>query len=587
MTFLSTLCLLTEGVIAMSFDGLFTYTITEELKKSLLNGKITKIHQPYKYDLIFQVRSGGKNYKLFLSAHPSYARLHLTNESYENPSEPPMFCMLLRKHLEGGVIERIEQPGLERIMIIDVRSRNELGDVSIKRLMIEIMGRHSNIILVDKERDMILDSVKHLSPAVNRHRTVLPGHPYVLPPEQGKTNPFEADEELVLRKLDFNSGKIDQQIVQQFSGISPLFAREVIHRAGLVNRKTIPDAFLSLIREVKENTISPGIYEQNQKELFYMIHLSHLSNANKKNFSTISELLDRYYYGKAERDRVKQQGNDLERFMVNEKKKNEKKIKKLKATLDQAEKANEFQLYGELITANIYAIKKGDKVAEVINYYDEDNETVTIPLDVQKTPSENAQKYFSKYQKAKNSVEVVHEQIQLAQAEIDYFEGLIQQIESASPKDIEEIREELIEGGYLKQRQSRNFKKKKSLKPTLEHYLSSDGTEMIVGKNNKQNEYLTNKLAARDDIWLHTKDIPGSHVVIRSSTPSEQTIAEAANIAAYFSKAKNSSSVPVDYTAIRHVKKPSGSKPGYVIYDHQQTVYVTPNEDLVFRLRKA
>ncbi|PMC38382.1 hypothetical protein CJ195_07900 [Bacillus sp. UMB0899] len=570
----------------MSFDGLFTYTITEELKNVLLNGKITKIHQPYKYDLIFQIRSGGKNHKLFLSAHPSYARLHLTNESYENPSEPPMFCMLLRKHLEGGVIEHIEQPGMERIVIIDVRSRNELGDVTVKRLMIEIMGRHSNVILVDRERGMIVDSIKHLSPAVNRHRTVLPGHSYVLPPEQGKANPFEADEELVLKKLDFNSGKIAQQIVQQFSGISPLFASEVTHRAGLVNRRTIPEAFLSLINEIKENKISPSIYEQRQKEQFYMIHLTHLADAKVKSFPTISEALDRYYYGKAERDRVKQQGNDLERFMVNEKKKNEKKIKKLAATLDQAEKANEFQLYGELITANIYAIKKGDKVADVINYYDEENKSITIPLDVQKTPSENAQKYFLKYQKAKNSVEVVHEQIQLAQAEIDYFEGLIQQIESASPKDIEEIREELIEGGYVKQRQSRNTKKKKSLKPILEHYLSTDGTEMIVGKNNKQNEYLTNKLAARDDIWLHTKDIPGSHVVIRNSNPSEQTIVEAANLAAYFSKAKNSSSVPVDYTAIRHVKKPSGAKPGFVIYDNQQTVYVTPNEDLVFHLRR-
>ncbi len=571
----------------MSFDGLFTYTITEELKTVLLNGKITKIHQPYKYDLIFQVRSGGKNHKLFLSAHPSYARIHLTNESYENPSEPPMFCMLLRKHLEGGVIEYIEQPGMERMITIDVRSRNELGDVTVKRLMIEIMGRHSNIILIDKERDMILDSVKHLSPAVNRHRTVLPGHSYVLPPDQGKLNPFEADEEVILKKLDFNSGKIDQQIVQQFAGISPLFAKEVTHRAGLVNRKTIPGAFLSLVSDIKENKVTPSIYEQNQKELFYMIHLSHLANGNEKTFSSISELLDRYYYGKAERDRVKQQGNDLERFMVNEKKKNEKKIKKLTTTLDQAEKASEFQLYGELVTANIYAIKKGDKVAEVINYYDEENQTITIPLDVQKTPSENAQKYFLKYQKAKNSVEVVHEQIQLAQAEIDYFEGLIQQIESASPKDIEEIREELIEGGYLKQRQSRNIKKKKNLKPVLEHYLSTDKTEIIVGKNNKQNEYLTNKLAARDDIWLHTKDIPGSHVVIRSQNPSEQTIVEAANIAAYFSKAKNSSSVPVDFTAIRHVKKPSGSKPGFVIYDNQQTVYVTPNEDLVFQLRKG
>ncbi|MCM3409025.1 NFACT RNA binding domain-containing protein [Metabacillus litoralis] len=571
----------------MSFDGLFTYAITEELKSVLLNGKITKIHQPYKYDLIFQVRSAGKNHKLFLSAHPSYARIHLTNENYENPSEPPMFCMLLRKHLEGGVIEKIEQPEMERIIIFDIRSRNELGDITVKRLMVEIMGRHSNIILVDKDREMILDSVKHLSPAVNRHRTVLPGHPYVLPPGQEKVNPLGADEDLLLRKLDFNAGRIDQQLVQNFAGISPLFAKEVTFRAGLVNRKTLPNAFLDILSDVKEHKFEPTIYELDNREQFYMIRLAHLTEAKTKSFSTISETLDRYYYGKAERDRVKQQGNDLERFMVNEKKKNEKKIKKLAATLDQAEKASEFQLYGELITANIYAISKGDKQAEVINYYDEENNMMTIPLDVQKTPSENAQKYFSKYQKAKNSVEVVHEQIDIAQREIDYFDSLIQQIESASPKDIEEIREELIEGAYLKQRQSKNLKKKKSQKPVLEHYSSSDGTEIIVGKNNKQNEYLTNKFAARDDIWLHTKDIPGSHVVIRSSNPSEETILEAANIAAYFSKARSSSSVPVDFTTIRHVKKPSGSKPGYVIYDHQQTVYVTPNEDLVFQLRKG
>ncbi|MGM0873609.1 MAG: Rqc2 family fibronectin-binding protein [Bacillota bacterium] len=571
----------------MSFDGLFTYTISKELKEALRNGKVTKIHQPYKYDLIFQIRAGGKNHRLFLSAHPSYARIHLTNESYENPSEPPMFCMLLRKHLEGGVIENIEQFDMERIIVIDIKSRNELGDLTEKRLMVEIMGRHSNIILIDKERDMILDSIKHLSPAVNRHRTVLPGHTYVLPPGQGKVNPFEADEDTILKKLDFNSGKLDQQLVQQFAGISPLFSKEVVHRAGLVNRTTVPKSFLSMIDELRTDNIQPQIFYKDNRELFYMMNLTHLNSRERKTFSTTSELLDRYYYGKSERDRVKQQGNDLERFIVNEKKKNENKIKKLEATLDQADKANRFQLYGELLTANLYAVKKGDKTAEVINYYDENSGIITIPLDVQKTPSENAQKYFSKYQKAKNSVEVVQQQIALSRNEIDYFEGLIQQIESASPKDIGEIREELMEGGYLKQRQSRTIKKKKPLKPMLEHYVSSDGTEIVVGKNNKQNEYLTNKLAARDDVWFHTKDIPGSHVVIRSKHPSEETILEAANIAAYFSKAKNSSAVPVDFTAIRHVKKPSGSKPGYVIYDNQQTVYVTPNEDTVFRLRKG
>ncbi|MDQ0230594.1 Rqc2 family fibronectin-binding protein [Metabacillus malikii] len=571
----------------MSFDGLFTYAITKELKTALMYGKVTKIHQPYKYDLIFQIRSGGKNHRLFLSAHPSYARIHITNEMYDNPSEPPMFCMLLRKHLEGGTIQHIEQLDMERIIIFDIKSHNELGDVTEKRLIVEIMGRHSNIIIIDKDRGLILDSIKHLSPAVNRHRTVLPGQPYVLPPSQDKLNPLQTDEDTLLKKLDFNAGKLDKQIVDQFAGISPLIAKEILYRAGLVNRVTLPKAFTSLMTELKSGELLPSIYVQGNKEFFYMLRLTHIESAETKTFPTISQLLDRYYYGKAERDRVKQQGNDLERFIINERKKNENKIKKLEATLHQAEKAAQYQLFGELLTANLYSIQKGDKEAEVINYYDEDGATVTIPLDIQKTPSENAQKYFSKYQKAKNSVDVVQEQIQIANKEIEYFDRFIQQLESASPRDIEEIREELMEGGYLKQRQSRTIKKKKQQKPVLETYISSDGTEILVGKNNKQNEYLTNKLAARDDLWFHTKDIPGSHVVIRSKNPSNDTIIEAATIAAYFSKAKNSSSVPVDFTAIRYVKKPNGSKPGYVIYDNQQTVYVTPNEDTVFKLRKG
>ncbi|MFC0271234.1 NFACT family protein [Metabacillus herbersteinensis] len=571
----------------MSFDGLFTYAITKELKDTLVGGKIAKIHQPYKYDLILQVRVNGKNQKLFISAHPNYARMHITGESYDNPSEPPMFCMLLRKHLEGGVIENIEQLDVERIVIIDIKSRNELGDLTEKRLMIEIMGRHSNIILLDKERGMILDSIKHLSPAVNRHRTVLPGNTYVLPPSQEKANPFSADEETLLKKLDFHGGKLDQQLVERFSGLSPLFAKEVLHKAGLVNRMSLPKAFLSLIEGIRAGDYTPSIMVTEKKEIFYMISLTHLDSRENKTFSTLSELLDRYYYGKSERDRVKQQGHDFERFILNERKKNISKIKKLKSTLEDAEKANKFQLFGELLTANLYNVKKGDKEAEVINYYDESGGFVTIPLSTLKTPSENAQSYFQKYQKAKKSISFVEEQIRLADAEVVYFDGLLQQMESAAPRDIEEIREELIEGGYLRQRQTKGTKKKKVLKPVLEHYLSSDGMEIIVGKNNKQNEFLTNRVAARDDVWFHTKDIPGSHVVIRSKTPSDETILEAANLAAYFSKAKNSSSVPVDYTAIRYVKKPSGSKPGFVIYDNQQTVFVTPDEDLVFRLRKG
>ncbi|HJV30980.1 MAG TPA: NFACT RNA binding domain-containing protein [Bacillales bacterium] len=570
----------------MSFDGVFTKAMVNELNSTLKSGRINKVQQPYKNEVILTIRSGGKNHKLLLSAHPSYARVHLTNEAYDNPAEPPMFCMLLRKHLEGAIIEDIYQVDADRIIIFEIKGRNEIGDISYKQLIVEIMGRHSNIVLVDKSRNTILDCVKHISYALNSYRAILPGQTYIFPPEQNKQNPFTASENDVLKLLDFNSGKLDRQLVDQFAGISPVFSREVIFESGLANRTTVPKAFIQLIQNVLDGFISPSITIQEGKEAFYLFPLKHL-NGESKSFSTLSEMLDRFYFGKAERDRVKQQSTDVERFIVNEKNKNEKKIEKLKTTLTEAEKAEEFQRHGELLTANLFAAKKGMKEIEVIDYYDENGGTVVITLDPRKTPSENAQKYFSKYQKAKNSVAIVLEQIEKAHDEVEYFERLLQQVQVASPKDIEEIREELIEGGYIRERQRKKKKLGQNAKPILDHYIASDGTEIIVGKNNKQNDYLTNKLAARDEIWLHTKDIPGSHVVIRSKEPDEKTILEAATLAAYFSKARQSSSVPVDFTKVRFVKKPSGAKPGFVIYENQQTVYVTPDEEMVLRLKKG
>lgn len=358
-----------------------------------------------------------------------------------------------------------------------------------------------------------------------------------------------------------------------------------MHRAGLANKITLPKTLIEMFHAVKDCRFTPNITTAGGKEYFYLLSLTHV-NGEERTFHSLSELLDRFYFGKAERDRVKQQAQDLERFVANERKKNANKIKKLEKTLDYSENAKEFQLYGELLTANLYMLKKGDKEAEVINYYDEESKTVTIPLNPNKTPSENAQMYFTKYQKAKNSVEVVKEQIRLAEEEIAYFDQLIQQLSSASTKDIHEIREELVEGKYLRPKQQRGQKKQKQHVPVLEQYESSRGLTILVGKNNKQNEYLTTKAAARDDLWFHTKDIPGSHVVIKSSDPDEQSILEAAAIAAYFSKAKDSGSVPVDYTKIRHVKKPNGAKPGFVTYDSQHTVFVTPDADLVIRLKK-
>lgn len=570
----------------MSFDGLFTKAMTEEIASLLQGGRINKIHQPYKNELILLIRAGRKNYKLLLSAHPSYARVQITEENYENPKEPPMFCMLLRKHMEGFTIENIHQHELDRMIIFDVKGRNELGDVSQKQLIIEIMGRHSNIILVDHERNLILDSIKHVSYAVNSHRAILPGQEYKLPPAQHKLNPFTSSKDEILGQLDFNAGKLDQQLVQHFAGISPLLAKEAVFRAGLANSDTLPNAFLSLIDELRKQKYSPLITYNGKKEVFYMIPLEHFQGETKT-FPSLSSMLDRYYFGKAERDRVKQQGHDLERFITNEVEKNRKKISKLEKTLTESERGSQYQLYGELLTVNLYQMKKGLTEIEVINYYDDDANTLVIPLNPQKTPTENAQKYFSKYQKAKNSVQVVQEQIEKTKAELTYFETLQQQLQSASPKDLEEIRVELQEEGYLRFKQKQGMKKTDNKKPQLETYYSTEGDIIFVGKNNKQNDFLTNKFARRDEVWLHTKDIPGSHVVIRNETPSKETIKEAAILAAFYSKAKDSSSVPVDYTKVRHVKKPNGSKPGFVIYEQQQTVFVTPDEEIVLQLKQV
>lgn len=568
----------------VAFDGLFTRAITHEIANSLQTGRISKIYQPSKYEILLHIRAHGKNQKLLLSAHPTYARVHLSAQNYDSPALPPMFCMLLRKHLEGGFIEKIEQIDLERIIQITIRSRNEIGDESLKTLIIEIMGRHSNIILVDSKTNIILDSLKHVSLAVNRHRTVYAGAEYIAPPTQQKINPLQIEtQEEFIRPLDFLAGNMDKQLVGAFTGISPLFAKEVVAKAGMVNELALSEAFFTLQKPLLQHQYTPSMMVANGKEFFYLFPLSHLKGEEKA-FLSVSELLDRFFFGKAERDRVKQQAHDLERFMQNEKAKNEKKLIKLQKTLEDAGKADKYQLFGELLTANMYAVKKGDKEVEVINYYDENNGTVKITLDPLRTPSENAQRYFQKYQKAKNSVAIVEEQIGKTNEEIRYFDSLLQQMEAASSKDIEEIREELAEEGYMRNRKAKNAKKKPS-KPVLDKYIASDGTEILVGKNNKQNDYLTSKLARRDEIWLHTKDIPGSHVVIRSLEPSDETLVEAAKLAAYFSKAKESSSVPVDYTKIRHVKKPSGAKLGFVTYDNQQTVYVTPDADTVMKLK--
>ncbi len=559
----------------MSFDGLFTRGMVKELQTNLSGGRINKIHQPSKNELLFVIRANGQNRRLLLSSHSSYARAQLTEEKIDNPNEATMFCMLLRKHLEGFTIEDITQVGLERIITFHIRGRNEIGDLTSKQLIVEIMGKHSNIILVDPVRGMILDCIKHVSPVVNRVRTLLPGHTYQAPPAQDKRNPLSvsADEINVIHFTDIGAAKT---LVTEFAGLSPFITRALLSA----------EDFVQYMDLAKRHQYQPTMMvSSEQKESFYLWPLA-ISSVEVKTFPSLSELLDRFYFGKAGRDRNKQQAADLIKLIQNELDKNQHKLSKLANQLIDAKNADIYKKTGELLTANLHLLSKGMKTATVQDYYHPDLIDVSIPLDPRKAPNANAQHYFAKYQKAKKSIQHIHEQSALAKVEIDYLENILHQLETVGVGDIEEIRSELEEQKYVRVRERKNKKKKpKPKNPVLEEYTASDGTEILVGKNNLQNEYLTMRLAGKNNLWFHVKDIPGSHVVIRSDAPSEAATLEAAQLAAYFSKASESSNVAVDYTLIKHVKKPSGAKPGYVTYDHQQTTYVTPSEDQVLTLR--
>lgn len=570
----------------MAFDGIVTRAVTHELDKQLATGRIMKIHQPTDTDIVMQIRTRNGNMRLLLSASLSFPRIHITKASYQNPLTAPMFCMLLRKYCEGAIIDRITQVDMERIIHIDIRGRDELGDDRTKRIVLEIMGRHSNLILMDPISGMIHDGLHHVTPAVSRYRTVLPGRPYLAPPPQDKLNPLTATQDDFVRCIRLNEGKIAKQLVASFAGISPLIAEEIVHRARLSTLDALWAAFVSVVQPAQTHDYTPTIVRTETKEYFSAVPLTHVASVDTKTFPTISECLEAFYHRKAERDAVKQRMHDLLRLVSNERNKNEKKIEKLRETKQKAEDARQYQIYGELITANIYQITRGQTEANVINYYEEEAPLVTISLDPALGPAENAQAYFKKYTKAKNSLAVVDSQIAAAEEEVRYLDGILQQIEAAGLADIEEIREELTEQGYLRARAGK-IKKGKPKNPVLERYTSSEGVAIYVGKNNKQNDYLTNRLAHADDTWLHTKDIPGSHVVIRGEDFGDATLGEAATLAAYHSKARGSSQVPVDYTLVRHVKKPKGAKPGFVIYEQQKTLFITPDDETVRALAKT
>lgn len=566
----------------MSFDGVFTHAMINELRETLLSGRISKIHQPYENEVVLVIRSRGKNQRLLLSAHPSYARIQITQIDYQNPDTPPNFVMMLRKHLDGAILESIEQIENDRVIHFHFTKRDELGDLQNIILIVELMGRHSTIILVNKESGKILDAIKHIGSSQNTYRSLFPGVDYIAPPEQNQLNPFSQEKEKVFHRLS-QMDLTPKGIQQQFQGIGFDTAQELVARlTERPNEKMLVwQEFFTAI----DTQRSPSLYEVAEKEYFTPINYRFFDSntQQKKMYPTLSALLDAFYQEKAEKDRAKQQGGELIRKIENELKRNRNKLKKREQTLKDSENAEDYRRDGELLTTFMAQVPRGANEVTLPNYYEEDR-PITIKLDPALTPNQNAQKYFHRYQKLKNAVKLIGKQIEEAKNEIDYLESVLSQLEIAGPMDIEVIKEELTAEGYLKKKSSKKQKRKKPSQP--DQYLSTDGTLILVGKNNLQNDQLSLKTAKKTDYWLHAKNIPGSHVIIKSDQPSDETITEAAELAAYFSKYRHSAQVPVDLVQVKHLRKPNGAKPGYVIYENQKTIIVTPEEEKINKMKQ-
>ena len=562
----------------MSFDGLFTHAMVRELNETLAGGRIMKIHQPYPNEIFLVIRNNRTNYPVLLSAHPSFARAQISRIKYANPQTAPNFAMMLRKHLEGAQLLRVEQVANDRMIKFTTSGRNELGDEEKTSLILEMMGRHSNLFLIDEPTQRILDLIKHVPADQNRLRTLMPGGTYVMPPKQDVINPYESLDglaNLILDNPDVNDlAKGIQTTFQGFARDSAQELAAVLQQSG--DAMKLAQNWFDRFDQPEPRLIST------EKGVNFTPFEWLTVQGNVLTYPTLSEMLDAYFAEKSERDRVQQQAAIVLRVVRNELKKNKTKIKKQQAELDAADNADEFKVKGELLTTYMHQVERGMTEIELPNYYD-DNKPLKIALSNQIGPSQNAQKYFTKYNKLKTSVKYLNEQIAMAQEEVDYFENLLAQIDIASPKDIEEIRQELIQEGYMR------VQSKKKQKPQVsqpEKFYATDGTLIEVGKNNLQNERLSMKTAAKSDIWLHTKDIPGSHVIIHDANPSDDTLLEGAMLAAYFSKARDSANVPVDYLPVRRLRKPNGSKPGFVIFEGQTTMAVTPDFALVQRLRQ-
>ena len=557
----------------MAFDASVMKCFVKEAKELIINAKIDKIHQPQKEELLISIRTPAGNKKLFLSANPSYPRIHFTSDKGENPMSPPMFCMLLRKHIGGGRIIGISQEGFERILVMKIESYDELGDLTVKKLVVEIMGKHSNIILLNHD-NKIMDSIKRIDISTSSVRQILPGLTYRFPPVQNKKNPMTADFSSVVLP---DARDTEAALMAHFYGISKLMAREIAFRQ---QQTSLSQALEEVLGSVRDGNFSPlMISDEDGKPVDFnavpvtVFDKNYMIETNP----SISYIVEKFYYEKALHFRISQKTAQLVKLVTHNIERCRKKLAIFNQQLLDSAKRDQYKEWGDLITANLYQIHGNPEFIEVPNYFKEGMPLVKIKLDSQLSPSKNAQKYFTKYNKAKNAEAQAHIQIKNAEKELEYLESVLdflQRIDKNS--DIAEIKEELALEGYLAKEQTKRRKKESTPKP-LEYQV--DGYQVFVGKNNRQNDYLTLKIARSNDVWLHTKNIPGSHVIIVKQGGQEipdKVILKAAKLAATHSKAHNSAKVPVDYTQVKNVKKPSGAKPGMVIYDHYNTVYVTP-----------
>lgn len=588
----------------MSLDGIVINAIVEELNEKLLGGRIDKIYQQERDEILINIYNKGANHRLIISSSSNNPRIHLTDTKKNNPSEPPMFCMLLRKHLSGGIILNISQYYMDRIVFIDISSLDELGQASEKRLIVEIMGRHSNIILIDKSSLKIIDSIKRVTDEISRVRQVLPGLKYDYPLNDNKINPVEIKEEEFYTLLENSNGNmaIFKFFYTEYMGISPLIGKEICFNSNVDIKRPInslnPEekkilfySFLKISNKIKAKDYNPVIikdFYNNNFQAFHALDIQQFGNENKIYMDSISQVLDKYYYKNDTIDRINQKSQAITKSIHIKLERSQKKLAKQKQELLEAKDREKYKVYGDLLSANLYHIEKGANEVQVENFYTENMEKITIPLNPKYTPPQNTQRYYKKYAKLKNAHILLSNQIVETNEEIDYLENVLNSIENSTEvAELDEIKDELIKEGYIKGNRKDRRKSPSKTKPL--QYISSEGIPIYVGKNNRQNDYLTLKFAHKEDIWLHVQKMPGSHVIIKKENReiSNTTLEEAATLAAFYSKAKLSTNVPVDYTEKKNVRKPKNAKTGMVIYEDFNTIFVNPNKELIQNMKKV